>query len=207
MRYRNYRRSNRRFCTCCEPHYGERIAGRQRDRSLSPTVGLQGKLDTSVKTIRLRSQMALSTYTGPGEVLLAPHMLGDITSFQLSGDEVWSVAKDAYLACTQGVARDFKRQGLGKAFFSGDGLFVFKVSGSGIMWITSFGALVRKDLAEGEKYFVDNGHLVAWNTKYILQRASSRGYISGISAGEGLVCKFTGPGTVFFQTRNPVSRA
>jgi uncharacterized protein (AIM24 family) len=93
--------------------------------------------------------MALSTYTGPGEVLLAPHMLGDITSFQLSGDEVWSVAKDAYLACTQGVVRDFKRQGLGKAFFSGDGLFVFKVSGSGIMWITSFGALVRKDVSSG----------------------------------------------------------
>jgi uncharacterized protein (AIM24 family) len=62
-------------------------------------------------------------------------------------------------------------------------------------------------LAEGEKYFVDNGCLVAWNTKYILQRAASRGYISGISAGEGLVCKFTGPGTVFFQTRNPVRRA
>ena len=50
---------------------------------------------------------------------------------------------------TQGVVRDFKRHGLGKAFFSGDGLFVFKVSGSGIMWITSFGALVRKDVSSG----------------------------------------------------------
>ncbi len=58
---------------------------------------------------------------------------------------------------------------------------------------------------EGERYVVDNGHLVAWNTKYILERVASGGIISGLSSGEGLVCKFTGPGTVFMQTRNPVS--
>lgn len=59
-------------------------------------------------------------------------------------------------------------------------------------------------LADGEKYIVDNGHLVAWNTKYILERVASGGIISGIVSGEGLVCKFTGPGTVFIQTRNAV---
>lgn len=52
---------------------------------------------------------------------------------------------------------------------------------------------------------MDNGHLVAWNTKYILERVASGGIISGLSSGEGLVCKFTGPGTIFLQTRNPVS--
>lgn len=46
---------------------------------------------------------------------------------------------------------------------------------------------------------------MAWNTKYVLERVASGGIISGISSGEGLVCKFTGPGTVFLQTRNPVS--
>jgi uncharacterized protein (AIM24 family) len=60
-------------------------------------------------------------------------------------------------------------------------------------------------MVEGEKYIVDNGHLVAWNTKYILERVASGGIISGIASGEGLVCKFTGPGTVFMQTRNAVS--
>lgn len=51
---------------------------------------------------------------------------------------------------------------------------------------------------------VDNGHLVAWNTKYILERVASGGIISGIASAEGLVCKFTGPGTVYMQTRNAV---
>lgn len=59
-------------------------------------------------------------------------------------------------------------------------------------------------LADGEKYIVDNGHLVAWNTKYVLERVASGGIISGIASGEGLVCKFTGPGTIFMQTRNAV---
>ena len=52
---------------------------------------------------------------------------------------------------------------------------------------------------------MDNGHLVAWNTKYVLERVASGGILSGMASGEGLVCKFTGPGTVFLQTRNAVS--
>lgn len=47
-------------------------------------------------------------------------------------------------------------------------------------------------LADGEKYIIDNGHLVAWNCKYVLERVASGGIISGMTSGEGLVCKFTG---------------
>lgn len=55
---------------------------------------------------------------------------------------------------------------------------------------------------EGESYYVDNGHLVAWNTKYDMARSASGGLVSGFAAGEGLVCKFKGPGSVYLQTRN-----
>jgi uncharacterized protein (AIM24 family) len=60
---------------------------------------------------------------------------------------------------------------------------------------------ILSQLAEGEKYIIDNGHLVAWNCKYVMERVASGGIISNIAAAEGLVCKFTGPGTVFMQTR------
>lgn len=46
---------------------------------------------------------------------------------------------------------------------------------------------------------------MAWNTKYVMERVASGGIISGFASAEGLVCKFTGPGTVFIQTRNAVS--
>ena len=66
-------------------------------------------------------------------------------------------------------------------------------------------SLTSVQLQEGEKYIIDNGHLVAWNCPYVLERVASGGIISGIASGEGLVCKFTGPGTVFLQTRNPTA--
>lgn len=31
--------------------------------------------------------------------------------------------------------------------FSGEGFFVYKVSGIGIMWISSLGAIIRKDVS------------------------------------------------------------
>ncbi|GKT60448.1 mitochondrial biogenesis AIM24 domain containing protein [Colletotrichum tofieldiae] len=170
--------------------------------AMSHSITLRGQIKFSMKKLVAGAELASSTFVGPGELLLAPPMLGDITSLRLTGKETWSVGHDAYLASTQGVIKDYKRQGLSKAIFSGEGLYVYKISGTGLLWLTSFGAIIRKDLMDGEKYVVDNGHLVAWNVKYIMERVASGGIISGLSSGEGLVCKFTGPGTVFMQTRN-----
>ncbi|CAO1603121.1 hypothetical protein XANCAGTX0491_006714 [Xanthoria calcicola] len=175
--------------------------------AMSPTVTLKGAIKFSIKKYIAGGEMSTSTYTGPGELLCAPPFLGDITTLRLTGNEQWNVGKDAFMACTQGVVKEMKNQGFSKAMFSGEGLFVYKFGGTGILWLSSFGAIVRKDLQEGEKYIIDNGHLIAWNCKYIMERVASGGIISGISSGEGLVCKFTGPGTVFLQTRNPAAFA
>ena len=40
-----------------------------------------------------------------------------------------------------------------------------------------------------------------------MERVASGGYITGHFTGEGLVCKFQGPGTVYFQTRNSAAFA
>jgi hypothetical protein len=114
--------------------------------AMSPTVVLKGQVKFSMKKLVAGAEMAQSTFTGPGEVLLAPAQLGDITSIRLSGKDAWSVGQDAYVASTQGVICDYKRQGLGKAMFSGEGLFVYKISGTGLLWVTSFGAIIRKDV-------------------------------------------------------------
>jgi len=175
--------------------------------AMTPTITLKGSLKFSLKKLAIGGEMAKSQYTGPGELLLAPPSLGDITIIKLSGNENWSVGKDAFLACTQGVTTEYKSQGIGKALFSGEGLWVYKIAGMGVLWVTSFGAIIRRDLQPNEKYIIDNGHLVAWNCKYVLERVSSGGIIANMAAGEGLVCKFTGPGTVFMQTRNPAAFA
>lgn len=113
---------------------------------MSPTVSLKGSIKFSMKKMLAGGEMSSSTFTGPGELLLAPSMLGDISILRLNGQEQWSVGKDAFLACTQGVVKDYKNQGLSKAFFSGEGLFVYKISGTGILFVQSFGAIIRKDV-------------------------------------------------------------
>jgi uncharacterized protein (AIM24 family) len=114
--------------------------------SMSPTMTLKGAIKFSMKKLIAGGEMMHSTFTGPGELLLGPHYMGDITNIRLTGSEQWSVGRDAFLACTQGVVKDYKRQGLGKALFSGEGLWVYKISGVGILWISSFGAIIRKDV-------------------------------------------------------------
>ncbi|KAF2854022.1 DUF124-domain-containing protein [Plenodomus tracheiphilus IPT5] len=170
--------------------------------AMTPTMTLKGTMKFSLKKAFTGGEMSKSHYTGPGELLLAPAAIGDITIIKLSGKETWSCGHDAFLACTQGIVTEYKSQGLSKAMFSGEGLFVYKISGQGVLWCTSFGAIIRKDLQENEKYIIDNGHLVAWNCKYVMERVASGGIMSNMMAGEGLVCKFTGPGTIFMQTRN-----
>lgn len=112
--------------------------------AMSPSVTLKGQIKFSMKKMITGSDMSSSTYIGPGEVLLAPHSLGDITTLRLTGKEAWSVGHDAFLACTQGVIRDHKSQGLGKAMFSGEGLWIYKISGIGLLWVSSFGAIIHK---------------------------------------------------------------
>jgi uncharacterized protein (AIM24 family) len=123
---------------------------------------------------------------------------GDIVPIQLDGQIQWNVGRGGFLAMTHGVVKDTKSQGFGKGMFSGEGFFVNRVSGVGILFVTSLGAIVQRNLKQGEQWIVDNGHLVAWNCPYTIER-SGGGLISGMHAGEGLVCRFTGPGTIFIQ--------
>ena len=115
---------------------------------MSPSVTLKGNVKFSFKKMIAGGEMSKSTFTGPGELLLAPPAIGDVTIIKLGGQEQWSVGKDAFLACTQGIVTEYKSQGFGKAMFSGEGLFVYKISGQGIMWVTSFGAIIRKDVRQ-----------------------------------------------------------
>lgn len=116
--------------------------------SMSPTMTLKGAVKISLKKFIAGGHMTHSTFTGPGELLLAPPSLGDITNIRLvAGGEAWSVGKDAFLACTAGVIKDYKAQSISKAFFSGEGLFTYKISGVGLLWISSLGAIIRKDVS------------------------------------------------------------
>jgi uncharacterized protein (AIM24 family) len=77
------------------------------------------------------------------------------------------------------------------------------VQGQGLLLVSSFGAIHRKQLQAGERYVVDTGHLVAWEgtTQYTLRKAAA-GFFRSMMSGEGIVAEFTGPGELLIQTRN-----
>ncbi|KAJ5114984.1 hypothetical protein NUU61_000743 [Penicillium alfredii] len=170
--------------------------------AMSPTMTLKGSISFGWKKLIAGGEMTMSHYTGPGELLLAPSVLGDIITLRLNGNDHWKIGRDAFLASTTGVKHKYQAQSLTKGVFSGEGLFIYKITGNGLLWMQSFGAIIKKDLQDGESYFVDNGHLVAWNCRYTIERVASGGILSSLSSGEGLACKFEGPGTVYLQTRN-----
>jgi len=170
--------------------------------AMDPSVKIRGKVKFSLKNLFTDTQMSQSVFTGPGEILLAPEIWGDIVPIQLNGGETWSIGKHAFLAATAGVEFATKSQGLGRALFSGEGFFVREVTGQGIIFVQSLGAVLKRTLQPGEEWVVDNGHLVAWSASYKIERIQAGGLISSANTDEGLVCRFVGPGSVYIQTRN-----
>lgn len=147
----------------------------------------------------------VSTFTargGPGEVTLAPGAPGDVAGIEMT-NQTFLVQSSSYLAGDTSLVVDTKFSGA-KSFFGGEGLFVLKVSGTGLLLVSSFGAIHRKSLRQGEQYVVDTGHLVAWegHLQYNLRKASKSGYLRSFLSGEGMVAEFTGPGDLLIQTRN-----
>ena len=78
-----------------------------------------------------------------------------------------------------------------------------RVAGTGTLLLSSYGAIHKVALAEGETYVVDSGHIVAFESsvKFELSKAA-KGILASVTSGEGIVCRYTGPGEIFLQTRN-----
>lgn len=179
--------------------------------AMSDTLDVEGKMEGGFfKALgrKLAGEsfffQTLAARRGPGEVLLAHGLPGELHPITLDGQTNYIIQKDGFFAATEGVEISTKMQNLMKGLFSGEGFFVLKASGAGTLFVSSYGAIHPIDLAEGEEVIIDNGHLVAWpeGVEYKIQKAAS-GWISSLTSGEGLVCRFRGPGRVLIQTRNP----
>lgn len=148
----------------------------------------------------------LTAARGDGEVLFGHAAPGGIVDVELDGSYGLRVQKDGFLASTEGIEVDTKVQNLVQGLFSREGFFVLNVKGKGIVFLSSYGAIHPINLGPGEEIVIDNGHLVAWADymNYTIEKASS-GWAHSIMSGEGLVCRFRGPGIILIQTRNPSS--
>ncbi|HBV96436.1 MAG: hypothetical protein JL50_14055 [Peptococcaceae bacterium BICA1-7] len=179
--------------------------------AMSTAIDVEGKMDGGLLgglTRMIAGEsfffQTLTARRGAGEVLLAPSIPGDVVDVELDGSYGLNVQKDGFLAGSAALQVSTKMQNLSQGLFSGEGFFVVKVSGKGIVFINSYGGIHIINLEPGQEYVVDNSHLVAWPDymHYTIEKASS-GWISTFTSGEVAVCRFRGPGPVIIQTRNP----
>ena len=135
-----------------------------------------------------------------GEINLAPSLPGDIYAVELD-NEVMFAQSGAFIAATEGVEVDSSWGGA-KTFFSGEGFFLLKISGSGTVFLSSYGAIQEITLDAGQTYTVDTGHMVSFDegVGYTVRRVG--GLKSTFFSGEGLVVELTGPGKATIQSRS-----
>lgn len=144
---------------------------------------------------------------GRGEILLAPDQAGDICLKALKRGEELILNHGAYLGSAPEVEFDMKLQGPIKTLLGGGTFTLQKMKGPGFLLFSSFGSILHKTLGPGEKYVVDNDHLLGWTgtVKYSVKKSSGSMLSSWLS--EGFVYQLEGPGDIYIQSRGPASLA
>ena len=149
------------------------------------------------------------------EVVLGAPDVGDIEIIRVSRDSPLLLTKGAFLAADTSVQLTTATQtSAGGALFSGAGLFVLRACGQGSLAVGAHGSILNFELHAGEERAVDNGHLVGWSEHmpYEMRLASSGGgrrrglftsMYASTASGEGLLCYFRGPGSLWLQTHKP----
>ena len=94
-----------------------------------------------------------------GDLYVSPGVPGDIIHYLLDGSRSLMVQSSGFVAAAPGVTIDSKFQGF-KGFFSGESLFLLKVTGQGDFWFSSFGAII--EIPVDGSYVVDTGYIVAF---------------------------------------------
>jgi uncharacterized protein (TIGR00266 family) len=177
--------------------------------AMSPTVDIAtstrgGVLKGLRRSVLGGESFFMNTFTATGSdahVVVAPALPGDIIAWPLTGNTIY-LQSGSYLASPGSIDVDSKWGGA-KTFFSKEGLFMLKCSGSGDLIVSSYGAIQAVDLSPGQSYTVDTGHMVGWDEGVTYEVKKVGNWKSTMLGGEGLVVRLTGPGRVYMQTRSP----
>ena len=170
--------------------------------------GLLGALGKMAKSAVTGESIFRNTYTaqgGAGEIAFASSFPGDIICFDTSVNPIVA-QKSSYLANTMGVNMEiFFQKKLGAGFFGGEGFFMQKFSGNGVVFLEIDGSVCEYTLAAGQSMLIDTGYLAAMEATCSIDIETVKGIGNVLMGGEGLFnTKVTGPGKIWLQTM-PIS--
>ncbi|HAC64384.1 MAG TPA: TIGR00266 family protein [Cyanothece sp. UBA12306] len=176
------------------------------DTSLKMESKIRGGLMKGVGRMLGGESLFINTFTaqkGRGKLYISPGVPGDIKHYYLDNSCGLMVQSSGFVACSETVEIDTQFQGF-KGFFSGESLFLLKATGEGDFWFSSYGAIIEIPVVKD--YVVDTGYIVAFEDTLnynveMIGGLSFKGLKTGILGGEGLVCRFSGQGKLWIQTR------
>lgn len=132
------------------------------------------------------------------ELVLTQSSIGDITTINLSGNEL-CLQPGAYIAHTPGVKVSLQWAGF-SSWFAREGLFKLKLSGTGMVFFGAYGGL--SEVTVTDEFVVDTGHLVAYEPGIRMNVALSGGLLGSVTSGEGFINKLQGRGKIYLQSRS-----
>jgi conserved hypothetical protein TIGR00266 len=135
----------------------------------------------------------------PGTVTLAPPTPGDIREYDLDDETLYAV-DGAFLAAEPPIDINSEFGGL-ESLLAGASITPLALTGSGCVFLEAFGGIETIALDDNESYAVDNENVVAWEGTVDFDARRVGDLKSTLLSGEGVVMEFTGPGTVWYQTR------
>jgi uncharacterized protein (TIGR00266 family) len=166
---------------------------------------MKGGLGKGLGRLVSGESLFISEFTAkenPGQLYISPGVPGDIQHYYLTTKGLL-IQSSGFVACSPTVNLDTKFQGF-KGLFSGESLFLLKATGTGNIWFSSYGAII--EIPVSGDYVVDTSYIVAFEDTLdyrveMLGGLSFKGLKTGIFGGEGLVCRFSGSGKLWIQSR------
>lgn len=172
------------------------------DTKLSATGGLiKGLAGAAARKFLGGETMFVNIYTAGeqgGQILIAPALTGDIVHFPMRNSSLL-IQASSFLASHPDIEVKLRMGGL-KTFLGGEGLFLLGASGTGDLFVNSYGG-IRTIEVDGS-FIVDTGHIVAFEETLSFEVKKVGSWKSTLLSGEGLVCEFSGKGRLYIQTRN-----
>jgi uncharacterized protein (TIGR00266 family) len=168
---------------------------------MDTNMEMKTKLKGGFKRFLSGESLFINEFTaknGNAEIQIAPASPGDIDHVYLDNESIF-LQNSAFVASGSEIDVQSKWQGFTKGFFSGENFFLIKCTGKGDVWFNSYGGIIPIDV--NGSYVVDTGHIVAFTDGLDYSISSVGGYKSLFLSGEGFVCRFSGTGRVWIQTR------
>lgn len=160
----------------------------------------------------LSGESFFSSYFVGGEnsknavLALSTPLPGDIIALPIKAGETWLLSSGSFLAASSSikVSGSLKFKGI-LSWGNDEGMFRTKVTAEGedgVVFVESYGHIEKHTLKNNQELKVDNEGFLACKegTEYTLSKAG-KSLLGSWFSSEGLVMKFTGPCTLYTQSK------